>query len=566
MTSRPRSPIDAVADDFVREFAALHPIAATHLGIAGHDHELPDWSPDGAAARAEAERRLLARVAALRPLDDVDRITQEAITERHTLSVELHESGESLRDLNVIASPPQELRDVFDLMSTGSVEDWETIARRLAAVPRALAGYMAALRVGRDRGLLPALRQVEAVASQAGTLANPGSSFFTAFVAGARPDGRLPEPTLAAALDAGARRAREAYAGLAAFLTDEIAPAAPAADGVGRERYERFSRHFLGATIDLDETYEWGRDELARIVAEQRAVAAELFGPGVTPEEAMTRLDADPRRRIHGTEALRDWMQETSDAAIAGLKDVHFDIPEPVQVLECRIAPTHTGGIYYTGPTADFSRPGRMWWAVPEGVTEFSTWQEKTTVHHEGVPGHHLQIAQTVYRAELLNTWRRLFCWVSGHGEGWALYAERLMDDLGFLADPGDRMGMLDAQRLRAARVVLDIGVHLGKPTPAELGGGTWDAATAWVFLSSNTTMAESFRRFELDRYLGWPGQAPSYTVGQRLWEQIRDDVRAAAAGRGEPFDLKAFHRHALDIGSVGLDTLRRALTMTAGR
>jgi uncharacterized protein (DUF885 family) len=309
--------------------------------------------------------------------------------------------------------------------------------------------------------------------------------------------------------------------------------------------------------VDLEETYAWGLEELDRVVAEQEEVAARLGGPGTTPEAAMAMLDADPERQIHGTDALQAWMQEISDAAVAELGASQFDIPEPVRRLECRIAPTTSGGIYYTGPSADFSRPGRMWWAVPEGVTEFGTWRETTTVYHEGVPGHHLQVGQTVYRAELLNTWRRLASWVSGHGEGWALYAERLMADLGYLDDPGDRMGMLDGQRLRAARVVLDIGVHLGLPCPERWGGGTWDAEKAWPFLLANANMAEGFLRFELDRYLGWPGQAPSYKVGQRLWEQIRDETKAR---EGAAFDQVAFHRRALDVGSVGLDTLRDAL------
>lgn len=560
MNPRPTSAIDALADAFVLEIAALDPITATGMGIPGHDHRMPDYSPDGAEARADAQRRVLAALRGMEPADEVDRVTTAAMAERHGLHLELHDAGENLRDLNVIASPAQEVRDVFDLMPTGTAADWETIATRLRAVPAALQGYAASLRAGVERGTTPALRQVEAVITQAGTLAG-ADSFFTSFVTGARPDGAAPGPALGAALEQGAQDARRAYADLARFLGDVVAPHAAAVDGVGRERYQRFSRVFLGATIDLDETYEWGREELARIVAEQDAVAAELYGPGTTPGEAMARLDADPARQLHGTEALREWMQATSDAAIAELADVHFDIPGPVRVLECRIAPTQTGGIYYTGPTADFSRPGRMWWSVPEGLTDFGTWREKTTVYHEGVPGHHLQIAQTVYRAELLNSWRRLFSWVSGHGEGWALYAERLMADLGYLSDPGDRMGMLDGQRLRAARVVLDIGVHLGKEAPAELGGGTWDAANAWTFLAANANMAEGFLRFELDRYLGWPGQAPAYKVGQRLWEQIRDEARHAATARGEQFDLKEFHRRALDIGSVGLDTLRWALT-----
>jgi uncharacterized protein (DUF885 family) len=201
-----------------------------------------------------------------------------------------------------------------------------------------------------------------------------------------------------------------------------------------------------------------------------------------------------------------------------------------------------------------------MWWSVPADVTTFNTWREKTTVYHEGVPGHHLQIGQAVYLRETLNAWRRLGCWVSGHGEGWALYAERLMADLGFLDDPGDRLGMLDGQRMRAARVVIDLGVHLGLPAPAQWGGGTWDADKAWEFFKANVNMPESFLRFELNRYLGWPGQAPAYKIGQRLWEQARDDYRAGARARGEEGDLKAFHARALSLGSVGLDVLRDAL------
>ena len=119
-------------------------------------------------------------------------------------------------------------------------------------------------------------------------------------------------------------------------------------------------------------------------------------------------------------------------------------------------------------------------------------------------------------------------------------------------------MGMLDAQRMRAARVVLDIGVHLGKPAPEEWGGGTWDADKAWPFLKAKVTRAEEVVRFALERSLGGGGPAPSYSVGQRLWERARDE---AAARDGAAFDLRTFHGRALDVGSVGLDVLREALT-----
>lgn len=552
--------IDALADQFVTDMAALHPTLATSLGLPGFDDALPDFSPEGEAARAERQRRFLADVSAAQPADVQDEVTVAAVRERHGLALELYEAGEYRRDLNNIASPLQALRDIFDLMPTATEGDWENIAARMRAMPRAMDQYAASLREGVAHDQVPAVRQVRLAIEEAEGIADPDTSFFTSFVKGARPGGSPPSKALATELSEACADARQAFADVARFLSTEVAPEAPEADGVGRERYALWSRYFLGATVDLDETYEWGREELARIVAEMDATAEEIYGPGVSASEAAERLNADPSRQIHGTEALREWMQATADHAIASLDGTHFDIPGPVKTIEAMIAPTQTGGIYYTGPSDDFSRPGRMWWSVPAGVEDFNTWYEKTTVYHEGVPGHHLQIAQTVYRKELLNLWRRQFSWVSGHGEGWALYAERLMEELGFLSDPADRLGMLDSQRLRATRVVLDLGVHLGKDYPEELGGGTWTYEKAWEFLRSNVSGDDAFLRFELNRYFGWPAQAPSYKIGQRLWEQLRADAAARAAERGEEFDLKAFHSAALDLGSMGLDTMAWAL------
>ncbi len=569
-TARPRTPLDDVADAYVRDVGALRPDAATMMGLPGHDHELPDLSPAGHEARADVDRALLRRLDELEasgeaPVDDVDRVTLAAMRERVGLAVEQHEAGDPQSSLNNIESPVQQLRDLFDVVPTGTVEAWENIAARLNAVPQTLAGYTESLTWSAERGRVAALRQVRAAAAQARELAGD-SSTFTALVRSEQAGLVLDESSacslVRAELERGATAARQAYGELADFLERELAPRAPHADAVGREAYTRHSREFLGATVDLDETYEWGLEELARIVAEQEELARTIAGPDATVADAVAALDADPARRLVGSRALRAWMQECADEAVADLAGTHFEIEGPVRTIECMIAPTQTGGIYYTPPSDDFSRPGRMWWSVPPGVTEFNTWREKTTVYHEGVPGHHLQCAAAVAARDTLNSWRRLACWVSGHGEGWALYAERLMADLGYLDDAGDRFGMLDAQRLRAARVVLDIGVHLGKDLPAAWGGTgeTWDAENAWRFLRANVNMPEEFVRFELDRYLGWPGQAPSYKVGQRLWEQARDEARAAAAAQGEELDLRAFHARALGLGSVGLDVLREAL------
>ncbi|ALJ20209.1 DUF885 domain-containing protein [Microbacterium sp. No. 7] len=550
---RPQTPVDAIAEQWVDTIAALSPGLATYIGRSEHNDRLDDLSPEGTARVLEATRATLAALEAAQPVDDVDVVTKADLSAELALGIRLHEAGAHLRDVNVIASPAQELRNNFDLMPTETVDDWATISRRLAAMSDAIDGYIATLHEGVSRGVVPARRQVAEVVTQIDRY-TAADGFFRTFVEGAAPaDGSLPA-SLSRDLSTGADAARAAYDRLAAFLTTELAPAAGTDDAVGRELYALHSQRFLGAVIDLDETYEWGLEELARMVAEQEAVADEIL-PGASVEEAVAHLERDGSRTLHGTDALREWMQRTSDQAIAELGRTHFDIPEPIRRLECMIAPTTEGGIYYTGPTDDFSRPGRMWWSVPEGVTTFDTWRELTTVYHEGVPGHHLQIAQAVYNRAELNSWRRLLAGSSGHAEGWALYAERLMEQLGFLDDPADRLGMLDGQRLRAARVVLDIGVHLRKPTPE--GDGTWDYAYAREFLRRNVNMPDEFVDFEVNRYLGWPGQAPSYKVGQRIWEQIRDDYRAH---QGEAFDIKEFHRRALALGGVGLDTLRAAL------
>lgn len=546
------TPIDALAERYLDAAAALDPIMATQAGLAGYDDRLPDLSPVGLAAVADLQRATLAELAQVEAVDDIDRVTVAALAERLGVSLDLDAAGVPLAELNVIASPVQSVRSVFDLMPTDTEQDWATMATRLGAVPAALAGYRDSLRLAADRGDVAPVRQVRACVTQIADNLGP-DGFFARLVGGAPAE--LPA-TLQAELGRAAAGAQDAYAALSAMLADELLPRAPEADAVGAERYALHSRNFLGTTVDLAESYAWGVAELARIDALMRETA-DRIRPGATVAEAIAVLDADPSRVLTGTDALQAWMQTASDAAVTALADTHFDIPDEVRRLECRIAPTHTGVIYYTGPSDDFSRPGRMWWSVPTGVEEFSTWRELSTVYHEGVPGHHLQIGQTVYRRRLLNRWRRLASWTSGYGEGWALYAEWLMADLGFLDDPGNRLGMLDGQSMRAARVVIDIGMHCGFAAPAEVGGGDWTYDKAWQLLRAHANMPEPVLRYELDRYLGWPGQAPSYKLGERVWLQLRDEVRAR---QGAAFDLKAFHRRALDIGGVGLDVLRSAL------
>lgn len=553
------SALDRACDNYIRAYAELDPIAATDWGLPADPTALPDFSPAGIDQRAALDTDFLAALPTIPLVDTVDQITADALVDRLTISTLLHEGLEDYAELNNLASPLQEVRDAFSLMPTDTVADWQTILERMRNVPAALRQYTQSLEYGASRGLVAARRQVLIGIHQSTAIGTEGSSgaFFELLVreCPAEVSAQIGEDTLAATV----RWASDAYLWLAQWLRENLLPLAPDTDPVGRDRYEVFSALFVGARVNLDETYKWGLEELARITAAQERIAEELYGKGVGVGEAFKRLDADPTYQLHGEDALLAWLQSTGDRAIADLNGTQFQIAPQLQVLQARIAASKEGGVWYTGPSADFSRPGRMWWSIPEGETVFHTWQEKTTVFHEGIPGHHLQVAQAIYEKDSLNLWRRMGSWNSGHGEGWALYAEQLMATLGYQDDPGDRMGMLDGQRMRAARVVLDIGVHLGKPRPD--GEGVWDADYAGRFLRENTAMSDGMLRFELDRYLGWPGQAPSYKIGERLWMTLRDDYVAQHASEGSLEDLtRRFHTVALAQGSLPMDTLRRAV------
>ena len=548
--------VDQIANEYFEKVLDLNPVHATELGRKGVETLYPDYSPAGEKAFARLAKKTLKKVDNVLPIDDVDLVTLDALQERLSLYRKQYKAGFGGWQLNNIASVPQEVRSVFDLMKRNTQQDWEHIIGRMHRVTEALEGYIQTLEAAREEGKVAPRRQVDIVIEQTAAYYAPGGFFddLAAEVAEA-------VPALKDEAAAGAEAAKEGYRRLNSYLVEKLQQVAPSRDAVGRKAYSLHSRSFLGTTIDLDETYAWGVKELESIIARQREVAEEIE-PGASIERAKQLLDEDPARQLHGTDELKAWMQKLADAAVENLAGSHFEIGGPMRRIECCIAPTNEGGIYYTGPSPDFSRPGRMWWSVPEGEDTFTTWRETSTVYHEGVPGHHLQIAIATALQGTMNSWRTNMLWVSGHGEGWALYAERLMEELGYLKDPGDRMGMLNAQRMRAARVVFDIGVHCEMPIPAEwaeqLGvepGTIWTSDLGYEFLKLNLDESEGHLRFEFLRYLGWPGQAPSYKIGERLWLELRDQ----ALRRGD--DMRAFHTRALLLGSVGLDTLRRALT-----
>ena len=542
----------------------LDPILATSRGVTGHDAEMTDYSPDGQAARAALDRKTLAELSQIRPPTEPDRLAADVMRERLQVAVDQHDAGERLRDLRIIGSPFQSIRQCFDLMPTATEHDWEVIAARMERVPRALTSFEAALRQGLSRGVVAARRQALVCADQGARWsgAKNGSAFFPALVAKYGAAG-TPNPALLRQLSAAAVDASEAYAAAARFLRETYAPKAAERDAVGSERYQIWARAFLGDAIDLVETYHWGWDELHRIEQQMETVAGRIL-PGEPLPAVVHLLETDPARSIEGVDAFRDWLQDLMDRTIAELDGTHFDIPEPVKRVEAMIAPPGgAAAMYYTRPSEDFKRPGRTWYPTL-GKTRFPLWGEVSTAYHEGVPGHHLQLAQLTYMAATLNRFQRVAAFVPGYSEGWALYAERLMGELGYLQNPAYELGMLRAQAFRAMRVVVDIGVHVGLKIPSNEAyhpAETWSPDLMLPFAVEHGYEPEDFLRSEVDRYLGWPGQAICYKVGERAWLAVRERARERA---GTSFNLKAFHTRALGLGPMGLAQLERELGSAA--
>lgn len=556
-------PVFELAERYMEQRLALDPYGATFLGAPGYDDQCTDLSPAGAEERAAVDRELLVELAGLpEHTDDVERIAAEVIKERIESRLISFETGEHLRDIGVLWSSAHLPRMVFDLMPRESEEHWANIASRLEGVGPALAGERESLDAGIAQGLFAARRQALGVARTfrvwAGLESEGGSagSWFANLVA------EYPGGELGDRLQSGAASATAAYADFAAYLERDYAPAAPVHDGVGEQRYATLARYWTGSDLDLRETYAWGWAEAQRLAGEIRAVC-EAIRPGASVAEVLESLETDPAYRIDGAENLISHLQDLTDRTIAEFAGTYFDIPDVMRKCEARIAPP--GGAaapYYNGPSEDFSRPGTTWYPTL-GETTFSTWRLPTIWFHEAVPGHHLQVAYAVYRADRLSRIQRTE-FVSGHGEGWALYAERLMAELGYYADPAHLLGHLGAQQWRAVRIVLDIGLHLDLPVPegprldgAPEPGSPWTRDEAVTFLRTQALLGDAMAASEVDRYLGLPGQAISYKVGERVWLECRESARQR---HGDAFDLKAWHKFALELGSMGLDPLRAEL------
>ncbi|MCU1362741.1 MAG: hypothetical protein JWM55_569 [Acidimicrobiaceae bacterium] len=558
-----RSAIFAFADTVVEEDAAFDPLFATGAGLPGYDDQLPDFSPDRATREIDLVRGHLAALSSLAPIDDIDRIALAVLQERLSSRLGLLESGESARIFSVIWSPLSEIRQIFELMPTGSPDELDVIARRLRAVRPALGSWRTSLEALAAARELPARRHVVGVAQQAATYSEGA---FADFVSRVAPASSSDSELHLAALDAD-----DACGQLSSWMFDALEPVTTNHDACGAPRYAAWANYWTGATLDFEELYAWGWSDLQRINGRMWEIARELLDSPKSLVEATEYLDHDPAQIIAGPEELLRRLIAFTERAVNELDGVHFDIDPRIRFCDARLAPEGSAAApYYIPPSEDLSRPGTTWFPTL-GATTFPWWSHASTWYHEGVPGHHLQCATSLLEADRQSRFHRLEAWTSGYGEGWALYAERLMNELGYFSDLGEEMGYLSGQSLRAARVMVDIGLHFELAAPRDLGelsglgdcsGKVWTAEMAIAVLEERAMQSHEMSVSEVDRYLGMPGQAISYKVGERTWMRARE---AAKTRLGPDFSLKRFHAYALALGPMGLDSLEDELTRWDG-
>jgi uncharacterized protein (DUF885 family) len=551
MTINQRSPIFELSNQYITDVATLSPIGATFLGIKGYDDQLDDFSLAGSEKVAELVRLTLQKLASLQPQDEIDRVAKAVMQERLTSGLALHDSREQQILWGVISSPASYIRQVFEMMSHETDEDIHNITARLNAVAAAHESWISCIDDLTKVGKITSRRQALAVAEQ---LAAFAKGAYSGIAKQADPAGKYPQlHTAGSAADKSAEQTSQ-------WLKNVYAPIANPKDAVGEERYSTWARHFTGAQLELRATYEWGLKDLAQINERMWKVAAKIKPGATSLREVADHLDTDPKYLVQGTETLLKKLKDFTQEAVKKMDGVHFDIDERIKFCDARLAPEGSASApYYQPPSEDLSRPGTTWFPAL-GKNEFTWWHLASTWYHEAVPGHHLQCATVIIEQDRLSRFQRTEGWTSGYGEGWALYAERLMDELGAFEDPGLEMGYLSGQALRAARVVVDIGMHLGY---TDYAGKIWNAESAREVLMNRALLDDAHAKSEVDRYLGWPGQAISYKVGERVWMKVREDAKKRL---GTNFSLKKFHTYALKLGPMGLDPFKAEIANWDGK
>jgi uncharacterized protein (DUF885 family) len=537
--------IDQLAEDYFTAYLDASPTEAHVLGKYAWADRFEDLTRVEEDRQIAALRGFLAAAEAIeeQDLDEQQRITRDVLASDARARADLLEARMRTFAADPIFGPQTALPLIVGMLSIPTADVAEAMVAKFRAVGQSYVDLAERQREGLSVGRVPPEFAVAATIGQLDDiLALPAAD-----------DPLLHTGSLPADVDAGAWRGRLVEAieesirpGMAAYrdvLRDEVLPRARPDDRAGlcwldggADMYARALRFFTTTSLSAEEIHQIGLDQVAQLAEEYRALGPEVVGTDVLADifEAMR---TDPA--LHVTEA--DQLVDGTRVAIERAWDAMPAWFEVLPKAPCGVQASTTGAkAFYYAPAADGSRGGSVFVNILE-PDAWGTFEIESLAFHEGIPGHHLQIA-IASELEGLPEFRR-HLHNTAYAEGWGLYAERLADEMGLYSGAVDRMGLLSADSLRACRLVVDTGMHA-------LG---WSRQQAVDYMVANSPMTEAICRPEVDRYLLHPGQATSYMIG-RL-EILR--VRAEAQQRqGDRFDIRRFHSAVLDNGSLPLGVL----------
>jgi uncharacterized protein (DUF885 family) len=546
------SGVTRLADRYVEAWFEAFPHQATLAGVAAGPHDrLPDIT---AAARARWESIEDAILADLTAIETTSLAESSAEAVTHGFLVELIRNAQAFRVCRMPlwnVSPTwtgwqSELALLANSQPIGMPEQNETAWRRFSELPRYIDQEIENLREGLRLGYSAPRHNVQAVVRQMDALvaAPVAESPFVVMAGDSQPElGARMERLETEQIRPAIQRYRD-------FLRETYLPAAREAVAVaanpdGGSCYRAAIRYYSTVDITPQAVHQTGLDEMARIRQQMSTIARRSFGTDDV-EVVLRRLREDSRYLFSSREAMLKTAVDAVDRARMAVPQWFGMVPqaevavEPVPAFQEASAP----GGFYNNPAEDGSRPGIYYINLHEAESKPRAGLE-ATAFHETYPGHHLQGAIALERQELHPVQRYMF--LSGFGEGWALYSEQLAEEMSLYTSDVDRIGLLSNEALRAARLVVDPGMHA-------LG---WSREQAIDYMLANTAESRSSVEAEVDRYIAVPGQATSYMLGSLEILRLRDEARAAL---GDRFDIKAFHDRVLEDGSVPLVMLRHKI------
>lgn len=523
---------------------ASSPLWATQLGDHRFDHLLGDWGPAGHAASRTQRANFLQAAKTIQPESPRDQLTLELLVHKLSSQKALEVCESEIWSFSPRDNPLFLFNSLHEMHPIETLRDAENFLRRLDAIPEAIQQTLDSLAIGASKDLFANAESAQRVIDMAeATLALPSNEWPIAKAKA--PEGFELSGPIVQRIDTTLRKTLSDYRDA---LRDQILPHARGAgeEGLfalpnGQACYSALIRHHTTLDKTAEELHQVGLQSLEDIHREMQTLGETLFNTQDL-NEIFNHLRTNPDLRFDSSEEV---VQKAEDALALAKEKMHLAF-DPVPRADCEVQPIpeyeapYTTIAYYRPSAADGSRPGTYYVNAyaPETRPRF---EAEVLAYHEAIPGHHLQIAIAQELPEL-PTFRRVMH-MTAFVEGWALYSERLSDEMGLYSGPADQMGMLSFDSWRAARLVVDTGLH----------SKGWTRQQAIDFMLANTPLAQNNIENEVDRYITTPGQALAYKTGQLEILRLRDHAETQL---GESFDLKAFHKTLLGGGSVTLGVL----------